>query len=342
VTGALALQHSADGLAVHAAFDLADVAAAEVLGPALNVSGGRLTVTLAADGFGTTPAALIGSLHGGGTAILKDAQFAGLDAQVFAAAMRAAGRGGPIDMGKVQAAVNASLASGHLGVPLGEATLAVASGAINLSQVTLQASGGAQLALGGDVDLGHGAINARMTLSEAPPANALISIRPELSINVKGPLAAPQRTLDMAALRSWLTLSAAELQTRLIESIEANRRTGMAGQAGHAGSPDVPTVPSGSAVESAVPQRLLSAPAPGARGLERLQEPAPGGGSAPGGSGAGASVSGTAATIPRPMVQSPQLRVPNAAKSTGTGGAQGQSGFRLLIRPGAPNIPATE
>ncbi len=320
VTGTLALQRNADGLAVHAAFDLGDVAAAAVLGPALNVSGGRLTVTLASDGFGTSPAALIGSLHGSGTAILKDAQFAGLDAGVFAAAMRAAGRGGPIDMGKVQAAVNASLASGHLGVPLGEATLAVASGTVDLNEVTLQASGGAQLALGGAIDLDHAAINARMTLSEAPPANALITMRPELSINVQGALAAPQRTLDMAALRSWLTLSAAELQTRLIESIEANRRTGMAGQSGHAGSPDVPIVPSGSIVESAVPPRLLSAPAPGARGLERLQEPAPGAGAAPSGSGAGAGASGTAATTP-----------------TGLGAR-----LRALIRPGTPNIPSTE
>ncbi|MGB6536269.1 MAG: AsmA family protein, partial [Xanthobacteraceae bacterium] len=272
VTGALALQRNPDGLAVHAAFDLGDVAAAEVLGPALNVSGGRLTVSLASDGFGTSPAALIGSLHGSGTVILKDAQFAGLDAGVFAAAMRAAGRGSPIEMGKVQAAVNASLASGHLTVPLGEATLSVASGAVDLNPVTLQAAaGGAQLAIGGAVDLGHATINGRMTLSEAPPVDALIAIRPELSVNVHGPLAAPQRTLDMAALQSWLTLSAAELQTRLIDSIEANRRTGMAGQAGHAGSPNLPIAPSGAVVESAIPQRLLSAPVPGPRGLERLQ-----------------------------------------------------------------------
>ncbi len=52
---------------------------------------------------------------------------------------------------------------------------ALDSGAINLNHVTLQGADGAQLALSGAIDLGSAAIDMRMTLSEASPANALIA-----------------------------------------------------------------------------------------------------------------------------------------------------------------------
>lgn len=301
--GSLTFQRNAAVLAAHAKLDLTDIAAATILGPPLNVADGRLSLKLSSNGLGVSPAALINSLQGSGTVTLKEAQFAGLDAAVFADARQAAGQTGPIDAAKVQAAVNAAVAGGHLAVPQGEAALALTSGAINLDHVMLQAGGGGELALNGAFDLGAAAIDMRMTFSEAPPASALIAMRPELSVNIKGPMAAPQRTLDLSALTSWLTLSAAELQTRRIESIEAGARAGADVPAIHPASPEAHSLSPGTAIETPVPQNL---PAPaGARGIERLQPPPPAPSQGPdqnrsGGGSAGSTTAGAAPATLRP------------------------------------------
>ncbi len=271
--GTLKFRRNADGLGADAKLDFSDIDAASLAGSSMKLSGGRLTLTLSSDGFGATPATLIGSLHGKASVAVNGAQFAGIDTAAFRAARQAAGRSEPIDMNKVQNAVKAALASGQLTIAKGTADLAIASGQIDFNQVALQSENGARLLLAGAIDLDNAAINMRLTLSEPPPASALISLRPELSIDVKGPVAAPQRTLDISALSSWLTLSAAELQTRRIESIEASQREGAAGVAGHVRSPDFHLPASGTVVESAMPQNLLSAPIPGTGDLERLVQP---------------------------------------------------------------------
>ena len=132
---------------------------------------------------------------------------------------------------KFIAAVNAALGSGRLVVPQGDAAATITSGKINVANVTLRAQDGSALALAGALDLGTAAIDARVTLSGEPPPHALIRARPELAIALNGPLAAPARSLDISALTGWLALRAAELQTRRLESLEANGRREVIGRA---------------------------------------------------------------------------------------------------------------
>jgi large subunit ribosomal protein L24 len=311
--GSLAFGRNADGLTFHARLGLTDAAAAAIAGPGLQVIGGDLTMALASDGAGATPAALIGSLHGGGSVTLKAVQFAGIDPAAFEAARQAAGQNGSVDLSKVQAAVNAALASGHLTVPQGEGTVTIASGVITLKRVALQAEGGAQLSLADAIDLNTATTSAQLTLSDAPPAAALIDMRPELSVSVAGPLAAPQRTLDLSALNSWLSLSAAELQTRRIDMIEANRQQGPAGLAPAVVAPDLHTLSPGTVLESELPPKLRSAPIPGARGLERLRltplapaTPAAPAAPAPSAPGSGAAGSGAVRALLAPFLPQPQ------------------------------------
>jgi uncharacterized protein involved in outer membrane biogenesis len=312
--GSLTFQRNAAVLAAHAKLDLANAAAATLLGPALNATSGQVSLALSSDGFGASPAALISSLQGTGTAKLKDVQLAGLDASVFAAARQAAGQAGPIDLNKVQAAVNAALANGHLSVPQDTQAITLTSGAINLDHVALPTKGAAELALNGAIDLGGAAIDLRMTLSQDPPLSALIAMRPELSINVKGPLASPQRTLDIAALTSWLTLSAAELQTRRIESIEAGAREGASEPDVHPASPDAHSLSPGTAIESSVPPNLAAPPA-GTRGIERLQ-PKPE--TKPAVPSSVPEQSGSIGAVPAPAIIRPSNpRAPNNAADAG-------------------------
>jgi large subunit ribosomal protein L24 len=327
ITSTMAFSRNPDGVTAHGKIALAD-AAATIAGPSLNASDGQLTLSLEGHGFGASPFGLIGSLSGSGTLALKNIQIAGLDPAAFDAAMQAAGQSGPIDVAKVQAAINAALAKGHLTVPEGSVPIDIGSGTLNLKEVTLDAQGGSKLALKGAVDLSSAAINARMTLSESPPPSALLATPPELSVNIKGPFAAPQRALDTTALMNLLTLRAAELQSRRIQSIESSRYDGMMAPAIHPDSPDVRVAPLGAIVESAVPPNLLAVPVAGARGVERLQQPtAPPALLEQNGTSSEGAMPAVPLPVPAPIVIRPsQPRAPaHTTKNTATLGAAEQT-----------------
>jgi large subunit ribosomal protein L24 len=153
--------------------------------------------------------------------------------------------------------------------------MTLTDGKLGVANVTLHAQDGSELALAGALDLASGALDARMTLSAPPPAGALIRLRPELSVALKGPLAAPQRTLDLTALTGWLTLRAAELQTRRLESIEANGRREVIGQAIRPQSPAIATPASGALIESGMLLRASAGQAANGRALELLRPELP-------------------------------------------------------------------
>ncbi len=231
LSGQFSSRRTADGLVGHGHVELTDADAATLLQTDKTAIAARLALKLDGDSIGASPAALVGAIHGGGSIALSDAHLAGLDAAAFPAAMRVADQANAIAPAKIQAAVNAALGTGHLVVPQGDAAATITSGKINLANVTLRALDGSALALAGALDLGTAAIDARVTLSGEPPPHALIRARPELAITLKGPLTAPARSLDISALTGWLALRAAELQTRRLESLEANGRREVIGRA---------------------------------------------------------------------------------------------------------------
>ena len=61
-------------------------------------------------------------------------------------------------------------------------------------------------------------LDLRMTL--AGPGMANSTGRPEVAVALKGPLASPQRTIDVSALTGWLALRAVEEQAKQLEAIE--------------------------------------------------------------------------------------------------------------------------
>ena len=169
-----------------------------------------------------------------------------------------------------------------------------------------------------------------MTLSEAPPAAALIDMRPELSVSVTGPLATPLRTLDLSVLNSWLSLSAAELQMRRIEMIEADRQQEPRTLAPPVVAPDLHALSPGTVLESELPPKLRALPAPGARGLERLHlapPPAPAAPAtpAPSAPSSGAADGGAVRALLAPFAPQPKpVPKPRPSKPAATVGAAEQ------------------
>jgi hypothetical protein len=188
--------------------------------------------------------------------------------------MQAADQTKVIDPAKIQAAVKTALANGQFDAMDSEAPVTIAGGKAGVANVVLHTQDGSALALDGTFDFNTGAVDAHVTLSAAPPPHALINSRPELAIALKGPLAAPARTLDVSALTGWLTRRAAELQTRRLELIELNGRKDILGRAVR---PDLTTsrgAPWGALSESGIQVGAI-APTPGASKLDLLQHPAP-------------------------------------------------------------------
>lgn len=279
LSGELNLDRDPENLSARGHFRLADAQAAAVLAVGKAVDG-KLTLELSADTLGRTPAALVAAMHGGGDITLADTKIAGLDPTAFDAAIRVADRGAAIDAAKILAAVGSATESGRLTLPNATVQVSIAGGRIRFADVALPVENkagpdNARLALDGVTDLNAAAVDGRATLSVPPPAHSYVASRPELAVAIKGPLAAPKATLDASALIGWLTLRATELQTRRLESIEANRREDASPSPPRPASPSLRVIPQGTATEAP-----LAATTPGsesARGLDRLV-PTPSGG----------------------------------------------------------------
>jgi hypothetical protein len=275
LTGQLTLRHNADGLVSHGHIELADADAAALLQADRKAVAARVTLKLDGDSIGASPAAVVASLHGGGSVSLAGARLAGLDSAAFVAAMQVADQTKTIDPAKIQATVKAALANGQLDVMSSEAPVTIAGGKAGVANVVLHTQDGSTLALGGTFDLNTGAVDARVILSSEPPPHALINSRPELAMALKGPLAAPARTLDVSALTGWLARRAAELQTRRLELIELNGRKDVLDRAIRPGFITSRGASWGALSESGIVIGAVVVPTPGALKLDLLQHAAP-------------------------------------------------------------------
>lgn len=221
LAGALSFHSGQDGLKTHATFSLAGVDVASMLPEAARPPvSGALDMSADIEGTGLSPVALIGSLQGSGKIALADAQFAGLDPRAFDAVTRAVDQGLPIDAARISDVTGKALDSGALAVKHAEGALAVSAGQVRLNKASADGADAA-LSFAGNLDLTDGSIDARLVLSGASLAGGT---RPDIFMALKGPLAAPRRSIDVSALTGWLTLRAVENQARQIRDMENAQR----------------------------------------------------------------------------------------------------------------------
>jgi uncharacterized protein YhdP len=252
----------ANGLSARTQLRLVGANAAELL-PEGSLSG-RLTVEATAEGTGMSPVALVGSLVGSGSFTLENGRVMRLDPAAFDAVIRAVDQGLPIDATRIRDRVDAALTRGGLGVALAEGAITIGDGQARLSNPTVRAQR-ADLTAGGSVNLAEGALDARLTLFGAG-AGAPADTRPEIGIVLKGPIETPKRTVDVAALASWLALRAVEQQSKKLDVLEGRAPASSAQPAAVKTNADpvAPKVPS-----PAKPKP----PAPAAEGVQPLPPP---------------------------------------------------------------------
>ena len=225
LTGQVQLRSAPEGLVLRGRLALGEVDASVLLSSAGRPPvAGRLALQAELEGSGLSAATLVGSLRGAGTVTLEGAQVVGLEPKAFDTVIRAVDRGVAIDAAKVRDMMDAALQSGRLSVPRVDGAFSVTGGQARWGNV-LGRGEGADIAISGVVDLADWALDARLTLSgTAAAAGDPTGGRPDVFLGLKGPVAAPSRTLDVAAFTGWLTLRAVERQSKRLEVLESDRR----------------------------------------------------------------------------------------------------------------------
>jgi large subunit ribosomal protein L24 len=108
-------------------------------------------------------------------------------------------------------------------VPRLDAPVTITAGQSSIGRTTVLAQG-ADLTISGSAELSDASLDARLTLAGPMISDGANSIRPEILVSLKGPYAAPKRTVDVSALSAWLMLRSVERQSKQISAIEAERR----------------------------------------------------------------------------------------------------------------------
>jgi large subunit ribosomal protein L24 len=264
ITGGVTFRRSADGLTATGRVGLAAANVAELVPAAGAPLSGQLTLNLDLEGTGRSPVALMGSLEGGGTFTLQDGRIARLDPAAFDAIIRNVDQGLPIDAERVRDRMELALGNGGLKLPLAEGEIAVAAGQARLNNAMVRAEH-ADLAVTGSLDLAGGALDAKLTLTGATGTGGAPQGRPEIGIVLKGPIGAPTRTLDVAALSSWLALRAVEQQAKRLDALEAARQNALDPPARVVvppapAAPAPPVAPETSVPQPSTPRTVRAAP----------------------------------------------------------------------------------
>jgi large subunit ribosomal protein L24 len=224
VGGNFAFVRGDDGVTMHSHLRLTDVDTAELLGGGARPPvSGKLTAELELAGGGRSPIALVGSLQGSGKFSLRNGSLARLDPAAFDVVSRAVDQGLPIDTTRIGDRMDAALAVGGLSIPLAEGTIAAAMGQLRLVDPVVQAKGAA-FSLGGAVDLTQQSLDAHLVLSVSKATESAGENRPDISIDLKGAIDAPKRSLNVAALTRWLALRMVDEKAKRVDALEQAAR----------------------------------------------------------------------------------------------------------------------
>jgi large subunit ribosomal protein L24 len=200
----------------------ARVQASGVDGAALHYRGlampsGQVALQMTLAGQGRSASGLAGALSGAGTLTLSDMRIPGLDPRAFEVALRAGNSGQPTDNIRLKDIVEPVLSAGAVTVPSAQIPFAIRDGRLRVETVTLDAPR-ARIALAGGYDLPADQMDLRAIMS--PVTTMPLNGRPEIRIDLNGSPDRLSRTLDVAALSSWLAMRAIDRETRRLDQLE--------------------------------------------------------------------------------------------------------------------------
>ena len=175
---------------------------------------GRASLQMTLASQGRSASALAGALTGSGTVTLESAKIAGLDPRAFEVAVRASDSGQSRDDARLKQIVEPALSAGVLSVASAQIPFNVRDGRIRVGATTLDANGVRAIVSGGyDIPADQADIRAALALT-------LTAGRPEIQLFAVGTPDALSRSVDVAALSSWLSVRAIDHETKRLDAIE--------------------------------------------------------------------------------------------------------------------------
>jgi large subunit ribosomal protein L24 len=248
-------RQAANGLALNARLRFTAVDGAALHYRALAMPAGRASMQMTLASQGRSASALTGALSGSGTVTLESARVAGLDPRAFDVAIRASDAGQATDDIRLRRIVEPVLAGGALSVASAQIPFTIRDGRLRVGATTLDAEGARAIVSGG-YDIPADQADIRATVASAAGGQA--SSRPEIQVFAAGSPDALDRTVDVAALSSWLAVRAIDRETRRLDSIER-------------GEPTPASIPPTVAPDTALPGQPPSEPPLPGRDLRRIQ-----------------------------------------------------------------------
>jgi large subunit ribosomal protein L24 len=215
-------RQTASGLALNARLQLTAVDGAALHYRALAMPAGRASMQMTLASQGRSASALTGALSGSGTVTLESARVAGLDPRAFDVAIRASDAGQATDDIRLRKIVEPVLSGGALSVASAQIPFTIRDGRLRVGATTLDAEG-ARVIVSGGYDIPADQADIRATVASAGAGQA--ASRPEIQVFAAGSPDALDRTVDVAALSSWLAVRAIDRETRRLDSIERGEPT---------------------------------------------------------------------------------------------------------------------
>jgi large subunit ribosomal protein L24 len=254
-SGSIDARQTANGLALNARLQFTAVDGAALHYRALAMPAGRASMQMTLASQGRSASALTGALSGSGTVTLESARVAGLDPRAFDVAIRASDAGQATDDIRLRKIVEPVLAGGALSVASVQIPFTIGDGRLRVGATTLDAEGARAIVSGG-YDIPADQADIRATLTSAGTTQS--TGRPEIQVFATGSPDLLDRTVDIAALSSWLAVRAIDRETRRLDSIERGERPPAVTPASI--PPDVQAKPKVSAPRSPVLPPATNAP----------------------------------------------------------------------------------
>jgi large subunit ribosomal protein L24 len=207
-------RQSANGIALNASIQLSGVDGTALRYRNLAMPTGRASMQLTLTSQGRSAQALTGALSGSGTVTLDSARIAGLDPHAFEVAVRASDSGQSRDDARLKQIVEPALSAGALSVGSAQIPFTIRDGRLRVGATTLDANGVRAVISGGyDIPADQADIRAALALTQTAG-------RPEIQLFAVGTPDALSRSVDVAALSSWLSVRAIEHETKRLDAIE--------------------------------------------------------------------------------------------------------------------------
>ncbi len=217
VTASLHIRQAADeGATLNADVQFTNVEGSALQYGAMAMPAGRTSARITLASRGRSASAMAGALSGDGVITLDNARISGLDPHMFEVAISSDVRRGSDDA-KLQRIVEQSLSAGPLSVASAHIPFTVRDGRLRVSPTPLDGEG-AQAIVSGGYDITADQLDIRAGLASTSAGSE--NDRPEVQIFAVGASHAINRTIDVAALSSWLEARSIDREIRRLDSIE--------------------------------------------------------------------------------------------------------------------------